>query len=200
MATSRKRKTSATEDDDTREVKRRDTSASPSTSHDYCESPPAAVPLPWDDDEDDDDDDDDFEFSPASPPLIQTTKREEEEEEETTPPTLYVFPDSTVLLTADGGAVRIPDRPANQPESSTREDSPEPSTSHTYASHMNTEVCKIMIEESVSHIITNTWRTSSQTLEEVTTSICESITATIMSPECHELMKSYARINIRRLQ
>ena len=94
------------------------------------------------------DDDDDFEFSPASPPLTQTTKREEEEE--TTPPTLYVFPESTVLLTADGGAVRIPDRSANQPESSTREESPEPSTNHT-----DTKVCKIMIEEAVSNLITH---------------------------------------------
>ena len=194
MAPSRKRKTSATADGDIREVKRRDTAASPSTSNDYCESPPAAVPLPWDVDDDDDDDeqhDDDFKFSPASPPLTQTTEREEET---APPPTLYVHPDSTVVLTPDGGSVRIPDRPANQPEI------PEPSTSHTYASHMNTEVSKIMIEESLSHIITNEWRTSSQTLEEVTTSICESITATILSPEWHELMKSYARINIRRLQ
>ena len=207
MAPSRKRKTSATADGDTREVKRRDTAASPSTSHDYCESQPAAQEIPWDmyDDVDDDDDDDDddyddeqqddeFTFSPASPPLTETTKGEEEEEEETAPPMLYVFPDSTVVLTPDGSSVRIPDRPANQPES------PEPSTSHTYASHMNTEVCKIMIEESVSHIITNEWRTSSQTLEEVTTNICKSIKATILSPEWHELMKYYARINIRRQQ
>ena len=177
--------------------KHRSDSTSASSSHDYCESPPAAVPLPWEVDDDDDDDeqhDDKFEFSPASPPLTQTTKGEEEDEK-TAPPTLYVFPDSTVVLTPDGGLVRIPDRPANQPESP---ESPEPSTNNTYASHMNTEVCKIMIEESVSHIITNEWRTSSQTLEEVTTNICESITATILSPEWHELMKSYARINIRR--
>ena len=134
--------------------KHRGDSASASSSHDYCESPPEAVPLQWDDD-DVDEDDDDFDFNPASPTLTQTTKwEEEEEEEETTPPTLYVFPESTVLLTADGGAVRIPDRFPNQPESSTREESPEPSTKDT-----NTEVCKIMIEEAVSNIITNTWRT-----------------------------------------
>ena len=198
VAPSRKRKTTATADGDTREVKRRDTSASPSTSHDYCESPPAAQEIPWDmyDDVDDDDDeqqDDEFTFSPASPPLTQTTKGDEEDE--TAPPTLYVFHDSTVVLTPDGGSVRIPDRPANQPESP---ESPEPSTSHAHASNMNTEVCKIMMEESVSHIITNEWRTSSQTLEEVTTMICESITATILSPEFHKLMKSYARINISR--
>ena len=193
MAPSRKRKKTATADGDTREVKRRDTAASPSTSHDYCESPPAAQEIPWamyEDVDDDDEDDDEFTFSPASPPLTQTTK---EEDEKTAPPTLYVFPQSTVVLSPDGGCVRIPDRPANQPESP---ESPEPSTSH--ASNMNTEVCKIMMEESVSHIITNEWRTSSQTLAEMTTMICEAITATILSPECHELMKSYARINIRR--
>ena len=48
---------------------------STSSSHDYCESPPAAVPLPRDvDDDDDEQHDDEFEFSPASPPLTQTTK------------------------------------------------------------------------------------------------------------------------------
>ncbi|KAI0218420.1 hypothetical protein LSAT2_029882 [Lamellibrachia satsuma] len=165
VSTSCKRKTLDTEDDDTREVvvvvkKRRDTSASPPSSsaaaHPHYYGSPPASQVPWEMG-DDDDDDDDFEFSPASPPLTQMTKREEEEEEEeeeTSPPMLYVFPESTVLLTADGGAVRIPDRSANQPESSTREESPEPSTSHT-----DTEVCKIMIEEEVSNLITHTWRT-----------------------------------------
>ena len=90
------------------EVKKKhrgDSTSASSSSHDYCESPPAAQEIPWDmyneDDDDDDDDKDaeqhdaDFEFSPASPPLTQTTKGEEEEE--TSPPTLYVFPDSTVV-------------------------------------------------------------------------------------------------------
>ena len=186
---------------------RGDSTSSSSSSHDYCESPPQAQEIPWDmynDNDDDDDEDDDeqhddekdahFEFSPASPPLTQTMKGEEEEEE-TAPPTLYVFPDSTVVLTPDGGSVRIPDRPANQPESP---ESPEPSTSQAHASNMNTEVCKIMVEEAVSHIITNEWRKSSETLDEVTTNICESITATILSPQWHELMKAYAHINILR--
>ena len=94
-------------------MKRRDTAASSSsTSHDHCESPPAAQELPWgllyqDTDEDADSD---FEFSSASPPLTQMT----EEDEKTAPPTLYVFPDSTIVLTPDGGCVRIPDQPANQ--------------------------------------------------------------------------------------
>ena len=188
---------------------------SSSSSHDHCESPPQAQEIPWDmyNEEDDDDDDQDaekhdadFEFSPASPALTQTTKGEEEEEE-TSPPTLYVFPDSTVVLTPDGGSVRIPDRSSNQPEPSTRKEeeeeeeeeaSPEPSTSQAHASNLNSKVCKIMVEEVISHIITNEWRTSSETLDEVTTNICQSITATILSPQWHELMKAYARINILR--
>ena len=199
------------EEEEVKKKHRGDSTSASSSSHDYCESPPAAQEIPWDMYNEDDDDDDkdaeqhdaDFEFSPASPPLTQTTKGEEEEE--TSPPTLYVFPDSTVVLTPDGGSIRIPDRPTNQPEPSTREEeeeeeeeSPEPSTSHTHASNLNTKVCKIMVEEAVSHIITNEWRTSSQTLDEVTTNICESITATILSPQWHELMKAYARINILR--
>ena len=204
MAPSRKRKRTAPVDGDTREVKRRDTAASSSTSHDYWESPPAAQDIPWGpmyQDVDDDDDDDEFTFSPASPPLTQTTK-EEEEDEKTAPPTLYVFPDSTVVLTPDGGCVRIPDQPANQPEPSTmeeeEEEEEEPSTDQAHASNLNTKVCTIMVEEAISHIIINEWRKSSTTLDEVTTDVCHSITATILSAVFHELMIAYARINIRR--
>ena len=207
MAPSRKRKITAPVDGDTREVKRRDTAASSSTSHDYCESPTAAQEIPWGpmyEDVDDDDDGDEFTFSPASPPpLTQTTKEEEEEEDaKTAPPTLYVFPDSTVVLTPDGGCVRIPDQPANQPEPSTmeeeEEEEEEPSTDQDHASNLNTKVCIIMMEEAISHIITKEWRKSSTTLDEVTTDVCHSITSTILSAVFHELMMAYARINIRR--
>ena len=196
MAPSRKRKRTAPVDGDTREVKRRDTAASSSTSHDYCESPPAAQEIPWGpmyEDVDDDDDDDEFTFSPAT----QTTK-EEEEDAKTAPPTLYLFPDSTVVLTPDGGCVRIPDQPANQPEPSTMEEEEEPSTDQDHASNLNTKVCIIMMEEAISHIITNEWRKSSTTLDEVTTDVFHSITSTILSAVFHELMMAYARINIRR--
>ena len=149
-----------------------------------------------------DDDDDEFTFSPASPPLTQMT----EEDEKTAPPTLYVFPDSTVVLTPDGGCVRIPDQPANQPEPSTMEeeeqeeedDEDEPAAGQAHASNLNTKVCIIMMEEAISHMITNEWRKSTTTLDEVTTDVCQSITATIMSTVFHELMMAYARINIRR--
>ena len=113
MAPSRKRKNAAPADGDTREVKRRgtaaaSTSSSSDTSHDYCESPPAAQEIPWGplyQAVSDDDDDDEFTFSPASPPLTQMT----EDEKAAPPPTLYVFPDETVVLTPDGGCVHIPD-------------------------------------------------------------------------------------------
>ena len=129
----------------------------------------------YQDDDDDDDDDDEFTFSPASPPLTQMT----EEDEKTAPPTLYVFPDSTVVLTPDGGCVRIPDQPANQPEPSTMEEEEEedhedePAADQAHASNLNTKVCIIMMEEAISHIITNEWRKSApSTLEEVTTDVC----------------------------
>ena len=156
-----------------------------------------------DDDDDDDDNDDEFTFSPASPPLTQMT----EEDEKTAPPTLYVFPESTFVLTPDGGCVRIPDQPANQPEPSTMEeqeeevedDEDEPAADQAHASNLNTKVCIIMMEEAISHILTNEWRKSApSTLEEVTTDVCQSLTATILSAVFHELMMSYARINIRR--
>ena len=106
------------------------------------------------------DDDDEFTFSPASPPLTQMT----EEDEKTALPTLYVFPDSTVVLTPDGGCVRIPDQPANQPEPSTMEDEEEeeqeeeddedePAAGKAHASNLNTKVCIIMMEEAISHMI-----------------------------------------------
>ena len=192
-------------------MKRRDTAASSSsTSHYYCESPPAAQEIPWGSlyQDDDDDDDDEFTFSPASPPLTQMT----EEDEKTEPPTLYVFPDSTVVQTPDVGCVRILDQPANQPEPSTMEDEEEeeeeeqeeeddedvPVAGQAHASNLNTKVCIIIMEEAISHMITNEWRKSTTALDEVTTDVCQSITATIMSTVFHELMMAYARINIRR--
>ena len=49
--------------------------------------------------------DDNFTFSPASPPpLTQSTH------EDMTIPRLYVFPDETVVVTADGEHIRIPDQ------------------------------------------------------------------------------------------
>ena len=205
MVPSRKRKSTAPADGDTREVKRRGTAAastsssSSDTSHDYCESPPAAQEIPWGPLYVDvsDDDDDEFTFSPASPPLT-------EDEKTAPPPTLYVFPDSTVVLTPDGGCVRIPDQPTTQPEPSTMEaqeddDEDEPAADEAHASNLNTKVCIIMMEEAISHIITNQWRsTAPSTLEEVTTDVCHSLTATILSAEFQEIMMSYARINIRR--
>ena len=198
MAPSRKRKNVVPADGDTREVKRRgtaaaSTSSSSDTSHDYCESPPAAQEIPWGplyEYVSDDDDDDEFTFSPASPPLTQMT-----EDEKTAPPsTLYVFPDATVVLTPDGGCVHIPDQHTiTQPEPSTIEDDDdEPAADQAHASNMNTKVCNIMLEEAISHIITNQWRsTAPSTVEEVTLDVCQSLAATILSA-------AFQDINIRR--
>ena len=70
-------------------------------------------------------DDDAFEFSPASPPpLTQSTQ-----EDMASIPRLYVFPDETVVVTADGEHIRIPDQHTiTHPKPSTIED-PKPSTS-----------------------------------------------------------------------
>ena len=70
-------------------------------------------------------DDDNFTFSPASPPpLTQSTQ-----EYMTSIPRLYVFPDETVVVTADGEHIRIPDQHTiTHPKPSTIED-PKPSTS-----------------------------------------------------------------------
>ena len=155
----------------------------------------------------DDDADDEFTFSPASPPLTQMT----EEDEKTAPPTLYVFPDSTVVLTPDGGCVRIPDQPTTQlstmeaqkeddDDEDDEDDEDELGADPAPASHMNTKVCIIMMEEAISHIITNQWRSSAPSpLEEVTTDVLQALASTILSAVFNELMMSYARINIRRL-
>ena len=207
-APSRKRKNAAPADGDTREVKRRGTAAastSSSSAYDYCESPPATLEIPRGPLYQDvsDDDDDEFTFSPASPPLTQMT----EDEKTAPPPTLYVFPDETVVLTPDGGCVHIPDQHTiTQSEPSTIEDEDdevdedELGEDPAPASHMNSKVCFIMMEEAISHIITNQWRSSAPSpLEEVTTDVLQGLAATILSAVFNELMMSYARINIRRL-
>ena len=201
-----KRDASEMEDGDTRQVvvmnKRRDTSTSPpppsqvsppsspthssaSSSPGY-ESPPAAQSIPWDMYDDvDDDDDDDFEYSPASPPLTQTTEREEET---TPPPTLYVFPDSTVVLTPDGGSVRIPDRSADQPES------PEPSASRI--DEETPEVCDILLKEGVGNLIVYNLQRSQLSLDEVTKRTCQDITAMMLSSEWENSLKEQIRATI----
>ena len=86
-----------------------------------------------------------------------------------------------------------------QKEEDDEDDEDELAADPAPASHMNTKVCIIMMEEAISHMITNQWRSSPpSTLEEVTTDVCQSLTATILSAVFHELMMSYARINIRR--
>ena len=205
-----KRHASGMEDDDTRQVvmkKRRDSSSSPQpsqlpppqlpppsqeTTHsssssspgkpDY-ESPPAAVPIPWERDDDDDDDESaspsptgsetQLQFSPASPPLIQTTEREER-----SPATLYVLPDASFVLPADGAAC-IPDRPAN----------PEPSTSLRDISEMDPQVCDLLIEEGIANRIAYNSHRSHLSLDEVTSTICQDIAATILSPEWQQQLK-----------
>ena len=78
---------------------------------------------------DENEDDDNFAFSPASPPpLTQSTQ------EDMLIPRLYVFPDETVVVTADGEHIRIPDQhtithPMMITQSTSTVEDPKPSTS-----------------------------------------------------------------------
>ena len=184
-----------------------------------CDSPPAAQEIPGgplyesesDDDaiassptHEDDDDDADFTFSPASPPLTQRT---EDQRAMSSPITLYVFPDETVVLKPDSGCDRIADKHTiTQPKPSTStiedddddDDEDESAADQAHDSKMNSKVCLMTMENSISHIITNQWRaTTPSTVEEVTVDVCRALASTILSAAFQEII-TYARINIRR--
>ena len=89
-----------------------------------------------------------------------------------------------MLLTADGGSVRIPDRVTDQPESSTRQrESPEETP----------EVCDILIEEGVGNLIVYKLHRSQLSLDEVTKRTCQDITAMMLSPEWQNELKEQIR-------
>ena len=206
MTSSCKRQKTAPADEDTRVVKHRCN----------CDSPPAAQEIPggplyeseFDDDAiasspaHEDDDDADFTFSPASPPLTQRT----EDERAMSPITLYVFPDETVVLKPDGGCDRIADKHTiTQPKPSTStiedddDDEDESAADQAHDSKLDSKVCLMTMENTISHIITNQWiATTPSTVEEVTVDVCQALAFTILSAAFQEIMMAYVRINIRR--
>ena len=161
--------------------------------------------------------DDNFTFSPASPPpLTQSTH------EDMTIPRLYVFPDETVVVKADGEHIRIPDQntithptmitqstsTVEDPQSSTIEDpkpsttttieDPKPSTS-TKEEEDPRKVCFLEMQNNIAGVIAAEWRASApSTVEEVTVDVCRSLAFTIMSAPYQEIIMKYVRCAIRR--
>ena len=205
MTPSWKRQKTAPADGDTRVVEYR------------CDSPPAAQEIPGgplyqslSDDEDaiasspaheDEDDDADFTFSPASPPLTQRT--EDERTTTVSPPMLYVFPDETVVLTPDGGCVRIPDQHTithPKPSTSTIEDDDDADDDdEDEPADDPRKVCFLKMQTNIARLITHQWRTSApSTVEEVTVDVCRSLAVTVLSAAYQDIIMKYVRCNIRR--
>ena len=169
-------------------------------------------------------DDDNFTFSPASPPpLTQSTQ-----EDMASIPRLYVFPDETVVVTADGEHIRIPDQHTithPKPSTSTIED-PKPSTSasssiitHPKPSTSTIEdpkpststmedddakedprkVCFLTMQTNIARLIAHQWRKSApSTVEKVTVDVCRSLAVTVLSAPYQEILMKYVRCAIRR--
>ena len=163
-------------------------------------------------------DDDNFAFSPASPP--PPTQSTEEEEEDI--PRLYVFPDETVVVTADGEHIRIPDQDTKThlitQSTSTSEDSiitqststiedPKPSTSTVEEEDDDDKeeeedprkVCFLAMQTHMGCLIAHQWRKSAPlTIEEVTVDVCRSVAVTVLSAPYQEILMKYVRCAIRR--
>ena len=162
--------------------------------------------------------DDNFTYSPASPPPPPLTQSTHEDK---TIPILYVFPDETVVVKADGEHIRIPDKNTKtQPimitqststedlQSSTIEDpkrstieDPKPSTSTKEEEETDErKVCFLEMQNNIADVIVAQWRaTAPSTVEEVTVDVCRSLAVTMLSAPYQEILMKYARCAIRRL-
>ena len=154
--------------------------------------------------------DDNFTFSPASPPpLTQSTH------EDKTIPNLYVFPDETVVVTADGEHIRIPDQNTKthpmmitqstmtiedpKPSTTTTIEDPKPSTSTTEEEEDPRKVCYLEMQNHIAGLIVAQWRASApSTIEEVTVDVCRSLAVTMLSAPYQEIIMKYVRCAIRR--
>ena len=159
-------------------------------------------------------DDDAFEFSPASPPpLTQSTPE--------AMTNMYVFPDETVVVKADGEHIRIPDQNTKshpikitqststedlqsstvedpKPSTTTIED-PKPSTSTTEEEEEPRKVCFLDMQHNIAGVIVAEWRASApSTVEEVTVHVCRSLAVTMLSAPYQEIIMKYVRCAIRR--
>ena len=143
-----------------------------------------------------DDDDKDFTFSPASPPPPPPppppTTTSTTTTSTSTPTTLYVLPNSTIVLTPDGGCEHIPDQRTITP--------PKPSTS-TANDEDTRQVCSphMQIQNNIAALIAHQWRASApSTVEETTVDVCREVAFTILSASYQNILMNYVRCAIRR--
>ena len=169
--------------------------------------------------------DDNFTFSPASPPPL-TQSTHEDMTPTPAPTTLYVFPDETVVETADGEHIRIPDQntkthpmmitqstsPIEDPKPSTKttiedpkpsttttNEDPKPSTSTTEEEEDPRKVCFLAMQTHIAYLIAHQWRKSApSTVEEVTVDVCRSMAVTVLSAPYQEILMKYVRCAIRQ--
>ena len=166
-------------------------------------------------------DDENFTYSPASPP--PSPPQTQSTHEDKTIPILYVFPDETVVVKADGEHIRIPDQNTKthpimntqststedlqsstieDPKRSTIED-PKPSTSTSTKEEESDDerkVCILEMQNNIADVIVAQWRaTAPSTVEEVTVDVCRSLAVTMLSAPYQEILMKYARCAIRRL-
>ena len=169
--------------------------------------------------------DDNFTFSPASPPPL-TQSTHEDMTPTPAPTTLYVFPDETVVETADGEHIRIPDqntkthpmmitqststiedpKPSTKttiedpkPSTTTTNEDPKPSTSTTEEEEDPRKVCFLAMQTHIAYLIAHQWRKSApSTVEEVTVDVCRSMAVTVLSAPYQEILMKYVRCAIRQ--
>ena len=159
-------------------------------------------------------DDDNFTFSPASPsPLTQSTQ-----EDMASIPRLYVFPDETVVVTADGEHIRTPDqhtithpKPSAsssiithpKPSTSTIED-PKPSTS---TMEEDDDAKEDPTKGVFSHNANEHSTLNSAPVAEIRPidgrrsncgRVCRSLAVTVLSAPYQEILVKYVRCAIRR--
>ncbi|KAI0227857.1 hypothetical protein LSAT2_021651 [Lamellibrachia satsuma] len=192
-----------------KEVKRQRGEA-PTTSTQTHDSYPETQEMPWGPLYVSDDDDDDEKMT------MKTVRKK--------PRLKTPASKATVVLKPDGGVVNIPDQciKESEPSTSTQEEDAFPaSQTHTNTTTTNNnnnnnnnneeeeeeessanlghlQVCYIMLEEAMSHIVANEWRQSSQSLQDITQHVCETTAASILSTQYQERLLSQARLVIRR--
>ena len=156
------------------------------------------------------DDDKDFAFSPASPPptpppTTTSTTSTTTTRSTSTAPTLYVLPNSTIVLSPDGGCKHIPDQRTitpPKPSTSTADDDEEdrkPSTST--ANDDERQVCShhIQIQNNIVSLIARKWRTSApSTIEDTTLDVSRDVAFSILAASYQNMLMNYVRCAIGR--
>ena len=154
-----------------------------------CDSPPAAQEIPGE-------------------PLYQSLSESESDDDGViirTPPHYYdVFPDETVVVTPDGGHIRIPDQHTithPKPSTSTIEDDADhdDDDDEDEPADDSRKVCFIKMQTNIARLIAHQWRISApSTVEEVTVDVCRSLAVTVLSAAYQDILMKYVRCAIRR--